>query len=181
MSETARIIKERPEARRASRTPKHARGRLESRMRAVLSDGVLGTIAKEARAAECTVSAVVYEYDKKNAAVSAKTLLINDRYCDVHIARALFSSTHGKREYAHLQLSRRALEKTHAIILHVMIDGRPSRTFVIPTDVIKENYTGTRYIRMYVPLDAGPTYHNTNPRVDYGKYEDAWHAIEPLR
>src|SRR5215468_1927337 len=89
-----------------------------------------------------------------------------------------------RRSYFQFNLAASVLPNVDAVIFDCAAPRIPRRIFVVPQQVLLslfEGATASRRMKVYLPTQKLPVYRNQRPRVDYWKYQDAWHHLRPRK
>jgi hypothetical protein len=141
-------------------------------------------VIRQARAASCTVEGVPRSACKGVSKVRVKSLYINGRLCSVLQATKVKELPDAWRSYFQFNLAASVLPNVDAVIFHCAAPEFPHRIFVLPRQVLFPLLEGTaagRSMKVYLPTQKLPVYRKQRPRVDYWKYQDAWHHLRPRR
>ena len=149
--------------------------RQEERSREPIGGRLLGPVEEAATEAGLTVRRFPRRsrlWDEMRTA-----LIIGHLRCEVkHITRLKMAQDGRERRYAQAQFSSGVGMRYDAHIVHVDVKGEPRRIFVIPAYVLNRIPVrcGRRYA--WIPMNAATI--RRRSRVDWTKYENAWHLLE---
>jgi len=166
----------------------YVRRRLDARWQtleaATFAKDELRQVIGRARAASCKVEGVPTQRRKGDSKVRIKSLYINGRLCSVFRATKTREAPEARRSYFQFNLAASVLPNVDAVIFDCAAPGIPRRIFVVPQQVLLslfEGATASRSMKVYLPTQKLPVYRNQRPRVDYWKYQDAWHHLRPRK
>lgn len=140
----------------------------------------INSVAEKARAAGCTVEVVPQLVDgRPDGTLCSTRLSINGHVTSLHhLEDAWFAKT-TSRTYARGSVKSSGLCGVQACIFHTTLPGFPVRDYVFPDQMLEGIRLGRGVINFYFPMENLPVYRNSRPRIDYRKYEDAWHLLPP--
>jgi hypothetical protein len=101
---------------------------------------------------------------------------VNSHLCGVHYAKEL-SHQSAYRHYFHISITRNLIDGTDFTIIFTRGDAKPA--FIIPSKIISGlNWKGKPYKALYIPEKKLPAYNNQYPKINWWRYEEAWHQLE---
>lgn len=136
----------------------------------------LAKVARYAKEAGCTVERVVSR-KRGQVAVSHRLLSVNGMpyqvYCTRNVSRP---SVRCIARYSHVGVLKQSLHRVAGIIVLQEDVGSTDRIFIIPTRDVLDAYGSheRRSLSLFIPTESRPVYQNSQPRLAWGKYEDAW-------
>jgi hypothetical protein len=134
-------------------------------------DETLRVIGEKAQKAGCSIEAVLNPY------LRTKSLLIEGKMCGVHTLHNTVSVLRTRVKYTHTSVLVVQASRNFAEIFRVCPQGYQERIFVIPFSAWAHLASGSRK-SFYLPLEHTPLYNNHASKIDYWKYEDAWHLLK---
>lgn len=151
-----------------------ARQAREEVVRELPTDTVLRVVALAAEKAGLTVRQVA-----SGDWLRQRALQIQEHLCRVHHCVSMVGppkdphAIHVKTDFL-----RPSGAPYAAYVVYAAVPGRRRRFFVVPRYVVNRMPQHGDYVHAWIPLERRPVYHNIRPRVDWLRYENAWHLLE---
>ncbi len=138
--------------------------------------GTLGVIARAAEKAGLTVRRT----PKIGSSFTLRKfgLLIDGNLCRIHRLRNVHSAPRTTQRYVRAVVHRTRRVPYVAHIFSVKISGKNCRILVVPTYVLNRLTGREGRVEINIPIHQRPLYHNRAPRIDWWKYENAWHLLD---
>jgi hypothetical protein len=144
----------------------------------------LRQVIGRARAASCKVEGIPTQRPKGDSKVRVNSLYINGRRCSVLQATKAKELRDAQCSYFRFKLAGSVLRNVEAVIFHCAAPEFPHRIFIVPRQVLLPLLEGTaagHSKKVYLPTQKRPVYRNRLPRIDYWKYQNAWHHLRPRK
>jgi len=116
-----------------------------------------------------------YYQNKKIVGLKKRSLLINNKKCRLLLFTSVLKI--GKHRYTATRFSPTFLKKYDFVIITQQTPDYPERVFIIPAEIIFEFAASLETRNLYVPLLKTPVYRNRPSKIDFWRYENAWHLI----
>lgn len=166
--------------RRARCMRKKASAKIKEDAVALLSEGVVGTVVANARAAGCDVTAIEKRKKEFPTGLVRNEILVNGHRCGVRHLHARWRPNNCKRWFTRLVLYRSTLSEMDAVLFRTTVKGYPKHTFVVPSTRLLAAYfaSGNKpAVWITIPLEKRRKNQTVSPRLAWWQYENAWHLL----
>lgn len=105
---------------------------------------------------------------------------VNGKRCLLLWTRYVFAPDSPRHAiYYRRDVAKKVLEKVAYVIVHGSAPGYPSRTFIIPSEILQSRFkSGIKRWGFYFPIERGKAlYNNCRPEIDFWPFEDAWYSL----
>lgn len=111
-----------------------------------------------------------------------KFVQIGNKRCRLYKITKPFFTPETKRFYAHTNIRVNSVRTADFLIIQTKIENYPTQFWIIPVadclEIFNDKITsGAKSVAFYLPVEKLPVYRNIKPKVDWWKYENAWHLL----
>lgn len=141
---------------------------------------VLGVIAGAAEEAGLTVHQMPYK--GMHTSMRRKALVIEGHSCRIHLLWGR-QRNHKNRmrcnTQAFLSQKEMTLYDAHIFLAKGYVQNQlTTRTFIVPTYLLRRIAPPSQHFSIWIPVERYPVYRNRPSRINWDRYENAWHLLE---